>query len=50
LVKQEEDRLRLRDQANSYAFAGLLLAWYVFPKVYTPVMVFLVNMLYSASF
>ncbi len=48
-VKSEEDRLRLRHQANSYSFAGLLLAWYVFPKVYGPVMVFLVNMLYSFS-
>lgn len=46
-VKSEEERLRYRHQANNYSFAGLLLAWYVFPRVYTPVMVFLVNTLYS---
>ena len=41
-VKREEDRLRLRDQANSYSFAGLLLAWWLFPKIYAPVAHFLI--------
>ncbi len=50
LVRSEEERLRLRYQANSYAFAGLMLAWWLFPKLYTPVMVFLVNGLYRLSF
>jgi Zn-dependent proteases len=48
-VKREEDRLRLRAQANSYTFAGLLLAWYVFPKIYGPVMIFLVRWLYALA-
>lgn len=41
-AKRETDRLRLRYQANSYSFAGLLLAWWLFPKIYAPVTQFLV--------
>ncbi|MCD8141134.1 MAG: site-2 protease family protein [Planctomycetaceae bacterium] len=41
-IKREEDRLRFRYTANSYAFAGLLLAWYFFPRIYTPVAHFLI--------
>ncbi len=48
-VKREEDRLRFRYQANSYAFAGLMLAWYVFPEIYGRVIVFLMDGLRMAS-
>lgn len=36
-MKKEEDRLRWRYHFNSYSLAGLLLAWYVFPRVFMPV-------------
>lgn len=41
-IKSEESRLRMRAQAQSYAFAGLMLAWYFFPVIYGPVFTFLV--------
>lgn len=41
-VKKEEDRLRLRSQANSYSMAGLMLAWWLFPKIYYPIVTFLI--------
>lgn len=41
-VKSESGRLRLRHQANSYSFAGIMLAWWVFPRVFSPVFSFLV--------
>lgn len=41
-VKSEENRLRMRAQANSYAFAGLMLAWWLFPRVFGPLFSFLV--------
>ena len=36
-IKREEDRLRWRYTFNSYSLAGLMLAWYVFPRVFMPV-------------
>lgn len=36
-VKREEDRLRLRYQASSYSVAGIVLAWYLFPRVFGPI-------------
>lgn len=41
-VKREESRLRMRMQAGSYTFAGLMLAWWLFPRVFNPVFNFLV--------
>lgn len=46
-IKREEDRLRWRYQFNSYSFAGIMLAWYVFPKVFPPVYLFFIRLLYK---
>ncbi len=48
-IKKEETRLRWRYMANQYAFAGLLLAWYYFPHVFSPVFRRLTIWLYSAA-
>ena len=48
-VKKEEDRLRYRYQAASYSLAGLMVAWWLFPKVYIPVYFFVVQLLYSLA-
>ncbi len=48
-IKREEDRLRWRYTAQSYAIAGLLLAWYLFPRVFHPIMIWLVRTLYSLA-
>ena len=45
LVKKEEDRLRLRYQAQSYNLIGLMLAWWLFPKVFWPVSSFVYGLL-----
>lgn len=47
-IKKEETRLRWRYMANSYAFAGLLLAWYYFPTVFSPLWRGLLRFLYSS--
>lgn len=36
-VKREEDRLRFRYHMGSYAVAGIVLAWWLFPRVFIPV-------------
>ena len=36
-MKREETRLRFRYQAAQYAMAGLMLAWWLFPRVLWPV-------------
>ncbi len=36
-MKREETRLRWRYQAASYGLAGLMLAWWLFPRVLQPV-------------
>ncbi len=46
-IKSEESRLRWRYTSNSYAFAGILLAWYLFPHVFYPVFRVLLRALYS---
>ncbi len=47
-MKKEETRLRARHQMAQYAMAGLMLAWYVFPRVFGPLEYFLVvNMLWD---
>lgn len=50
-MKKEEDRLRLRHQMASYGMAGLMLAWWIFPKIQNSVEYFLVvNMLWDVPF
>ncbi len=47
-MKTEEGRLRYRYQAAQYAMAGLMLGWWVFPRVFGPVEYFLVvNVLFG---
>lgn len=47
-IKTEEGRLRYRYQASQYAMAGLMLAWWVFPRVLRPAEIFLVwNVLFD---
>lgn len=41
-VKSEAGRLRMRHQAGAYSFAGIMLAWWLFPRVFNPVFSFLV--------
>lgn len=41
-VKKEETRLRLRYQSAQYALAGLMLAWWLFPRVSRPIEIFLI--------
>ena len=41
-MKKEETRLRFRYQAAQYGMAGLMLAWWLFPRVLQPVEIFLV--------
>lgn len=41
-IKSEETRLRVRYQMGQYGMAGLMLAWYVFPRVFHPIEYFLV--------
>ncbi len=48
-IKREETRLRWRYMANSYAFAGLLLAWYYFPHVFMPVWRIVIRLLYNVG-
>jgi Zn-dependent protease len=45
LVRAEEDRLRLRHTLASYGPAGLLLAWWAFPRVFAPVFGFFIRQL-----
>lgn len=45
-IKSEESRLRWHYTAASYSLAGLALAWYIFPRVYSPVYSFLLRVLY----
>ncbi|MCC8191026.1 MAG: site-2 protease family protein [Planctomycetes bacterium] len=45
-MKREEDRLRWRHIFSSYAFAGLLVAWHYFPRVYYPLFARLLHLLY----
>lgn len=42
-VRKEEDRLRLRYQAGSYQFVGLLFSWWLFNKIYGPVLLFIID-------
>ncbi len=49
-IKREEDRLRWRYNFNSYSMAGILLAWYVFPKVFPIVYTFFIRMLIRFSY
>ena len=49
-IKSEETRLRWQYTAHSYSFAGLLLAWYFFPRIYAPVYNGLYQHLYVAWF
>ncbi len=47
-AKNEADRLRWRSLANQYSMIGLLLAWWLFPKIFSPILLFLVfNVLYA---
>lgn len=47
-IKSEETRLRFRYQAAQYGLAGLMLAWWIFPKALYPAEVFLVfNLLFG---
>ncbi|MDR1611837.1 MAG: site-2 protease family protein [Planctomycetota bacterium] len=41
-LKSEESRLKLRHTLAGYGLAGLLLAWYVFPVVFRPILNFAV--------
>ena len=50
-MKKEETRLRVRHQMAQYGMAGLMLAWYVFPRVFGPVArVLVVNLLWGLPF
>ncbi|MDR3077759.1 MAG: site-2 protease family protein [Planctomycetota bacterium] len=49
LVKSESERLRLRQIAASYALPGMLLAWYLFPRVFYPVFYSALSALYSVG-
>lgn len=50
-IKSEETRLRVRHQMAQYGMAGLMLAWYVFPRVFRPIEYFLVgNALWGFGF
>jgi Zn-dependent protease len=47
-MRLEETRLRWRCQMAQYGMAGLMLAWYVFPRVEGPVKIYLVaNLLWG---
>lgn len=46
-MKKEEDRLRWRYTANSYSFAGLLVAWWLFPRIFGPFYIFLIRHLFA---
>ena len=48
-VRREEKRLHWRYTANSYSMVGILLAWYVFQRVYYPVLLAIVRPLVSAA-
>lgn len=45
-IKTEEGRLRWRMTLKSYSLAGLMLAWFVFPRVFWPIWQFVVLNLY----
>lgn len=45
-VKREEDRLRYRMQAASYSLIGLMFAWWLFPKVFGFVYIFVLRLLF----
>ena len=45
-IQTEESRLNWRHSSNSYAFPGILLAWYLFPRVFHPVFQALIRGLY----
>jgi Zn-dependent protease len=49
LVKTEAGRLRLRQLAASYAIPGMLLAWYLFPRVFYPVFYLALSALYRVG-
>ena len=46
-IKSEESRLRWRYTSASYSFAGILLAWYLFPNIFEPLFRMLIRALYS---
>ncbi|MDR2391074.1 MAG: site-2 protease family protein [Planctomycetota bacterium] len=46
---REEDRLRRRSLLASYSFVGMVLAWYLFPRVYTPMISLSTGILYRLS-
>lgn len=48
-IKREEDRLRWRHIFSSYNLAGIMLAWYVFPRVFSPVNAFAVKSLFRVG-
>ncbi|MCC8109682.1 MAG: site-2 protease family protein [Planctomycetes bacterium] len=48
-VKREEDRLRYRMMSAQYSLAGLMLAWWLFPKIYYPAFGYAVNALYGLT-
>lgn len=45
-IQKEESRLRWHYTAASYSLAGLALAWYCFPRVYSPIYSGLIRILY----
>jgi Peptidase family M50. len=49
-IKREEDRLRWRYNVHSYNMAGVLLAWYVFPKVFHFIYTFMIRFLIYLSY
>jgi Zn-dependent protease len=46
---REEERLRRRLLLASYSFPGMILAWYLFPRFYTPVLSLATGVLYMLS-
>ncbi len=48
-IKSEEERLRWRHYLASYSLAGVLLAWYVFPKIFIPIYYQLLRILSFAA-
>lgn len=45
-IQKEESRLRWHYTAASYSLAGLALAWWLFPRIYSPIYSFLLRILY----